>query len=99
MFGPSTPAATDAVHGNGLSAPGSAAHNNNNQEGIYDAAWNNPENEFWYLAPGAAFYQNLDNNSVNMTAEGIHVGGLDLLEYMAMDPDPQAFGFLDSHGV
>lgn len=99
MFGPSTPAAADPINGNGLSAPGSAAHNNNNQEGIYDAAWNNPENEFWYLAPGPAFYQNLDNSSVNMTAEGIHVGGLDLLEYMAMDPDPQAFAFLDSHGV
>ena len=43
-------------------------------------------NEIWYLPPGAAFYQNMENNAVSMTAEGINVGGLDLLDYMAMEP-------------
>ena len=48
--------------------------------------WNNPGNEMWYLPPGPAFFQNMENSSVAMTAEGVNVGGLDLLEYMAMDP-------------
>lgn len=39
----------------------------------------------WYLPPGPAFFQNMDNTAVAMTAEGVNVGGLDLLEYMAMD--------------
>ena len=48
--------------------------------------WNNPGNEMWYLPTGPAFFQNMENSSVAMTAEGVNVGGLDLLEYMAMDP-------------
>ena len=48
--------------------------------------WNNAGNEMWYLPPGPAFFQNMENSSVAMTAEGVNVGGLDLLEYMAMDP-------------
>jgi hypothetical protein len=48
--------------------------------------WNNAGSEMWYLPPGPAFFQNMENSSVAMTAEGVNVGGLDLLEYMAMDP-------------
>ena len=49
--------------------------------------WGNQGNEMWYLPPGAAFFQNMGgDSSVAMTAEGVNVGGLDLLEYMAMDP-------------
>ncbi|KJZ76253.1 hypothetical protein HIM_04335 [Hirsutella minnesotensis 3608] len=48
--------------------------------------WNNPGNEMWYLPAGPAFFQNMENSAVAMTAEGVNVGGLDLLEYMAMDP-------------
>ncbi|XP_044717661.1 fungal zn(2)-Cys(6) binuclear cluster domain-containing protein [Hirsutella rhossiliensis] len=48
--------------------------------------WNNPGNEMWYLPTGPAFFQNMENSAVAMTAEGVNVGGLDLLEYMAMDP-------------
>ncbi|GAO17537.1 hypothetical protein UVI_02003050 [Ustilaginoidea virens] len=48
--------------------------------------WNDPGNEMWYLPPGPAFFQNMGDSSVAMTAEGVNVGGLDLLEYMAMDP-------------
>jgi hypothetical protein len=52
----------------------------------------------WYLPTGAAFFQNIDNNAVSMTAEGVNVGGLDLLEYMAMDPmDHHNFG-MDGSG-
>jgi hypothetical protein len=49
--------------------------------------------EMWYLAPGAAFFQNMDNNAVSMTAEGISVGGMDLLDYMAMDQNYGAEGY------
>lgn len=62
-----------------LSAPGA-----NMDQALFDD-WNNPGNEMWYLPPGPAFYQNMENTSVNMTSEGVNVGGLDLLEYMAMD--------------
>ncbi|KAK4137185.1 hypothetical protein BT67DRAFT_371129 [Trichocladium antarcticum] len=51
-----------------------------------NADWANPGDEMWYLPTGPAFFQNIDNTSVSMTAEGVNVGGLDLLEYMAMDP-------------
>lgn len=97
MFGPSTPAAADNINANGIPATGGPHNNNNQDSGLFDPAWNNDGSEMWYLAPGAAFFQNLDSNSVNMTAEGVHVGGIDLLEYMAMDPDPQQFSVMDSH--
>lgn len=85
MFGPSTPAATAA----GL--------DNNNGGGLQDGGgglmldsssdWANPATEMWYLPPGPALFSNLDNPTVSMTAEGVNVGGMDLLEYMAMDPN------------
>jgi hypothetical protein len=95
MFGPSTPApAAENNTTNGVSGAGG-----NNDNGTYDADWNNPGTEMWYLPPGAAFFQNIDNNSVAMTAEGVHVGGMDLLDYMAMEPnDPQQYGILDGQG-
>lgn len=46
--------------------------------------WNN--NEMWYLPAGPAFFQNVGDSSVAMTAEGVNVAGIDLLDYMAMDP-------------
>lgn len=47
---------------------------------------NMPDDEMWYLPPGAAFFQNsMENGAVAMTAEGVNVGGMDLLEYMGMD--------------
>jgi hypothetical protein len=82
-IGPSTPAPetnNNAANSN---------NNNNNNPGmdvnIFDD-WNNPGNEMWYLPTGPAFFQNMENSAVAMTAEGVNVGGLDLLEYMAMDP-------------
>ncbi|KAH7374667.1 transcriptional activator ARO80 [Plectosphaerella cucumerina] len=55
-------------------------------DGIFDSSdWANPNNEMWYLPPGPAFFQNMENGGIAMTAEGLNVGGVDLLEYMAMD--------------
>lgn len=71
-LGPSTPTAIDN-------------HTSNLDVSVFDD-WSNQGNEMWYLPPGPAFFQNMENSSVAMTAEGVNVGGLDLLEYMAMDP-------------
>ncbi|KAL2760885.1 hypothetical protein ACRALDRAFT_1027502 [Sodiomyces alcalophilus JCM 7366] len=69
---PSTPAALD---------------NPSSVENIMDVTdWANPNTEMWYLPPGPAFFQNMENGGIAMTAEGLNVGGVDLLEYMAMDP-------------
>ncbi|CAM1510023.1 Fc.00g003580.m01.CDS01 [Cosmosporella sp. VM-42] len=81
-LGPSTPTAVD----NNVA---------NMDVSLFDD-WNNPGNEMWYLPPGPAFFQNMENTAVAMTAEGVNVGGLDLLEYMAMDPSQ--FPGLDGSG-
>ncbi|KZL72607.1 transcriptional activator aro80, partial [Colletotrichum tofieldiae] len=87
VIGPSTPAPPPENGGTGgnsnsNNAPPSAT----GMDGLFDSTdWNNPGNEMWYLPPGPAFFQNMDNTAVAMTAEGVNVGGLDLLEYMAMD--------------
>lgn len=44
--------------------------------------------EVWYLPPGMAFFQNIGSNDqqgVTQTAEGVNVGGMDLLDFMALD--------------
>jgi hypothetical protein len=90
MFGPSTPAATTGVdnsNSNGLAA-----------DGMYDPSdWSAPGNEMWYLPPGPAFYHNVADASVSMTAEGVNVGGLDLLDFMTMGDD-QGYGVIDGNG-
>lgn len=45
----------------------------------------NEAEDFWYLPTGAAFFQNNDQ-PITQTAEGVNVGGWDLLDLMAMDP-------------
>jgi len=92
MFGPSTPAATtglqDGNHSNGLMS---------GADGVFDPSdWTAPGNEMWYLPPGAAFFSNMGDASVSMTAEGVNVGGIDLLDFMAMDD--QQFGAMDGNG-
>ncbi|KAI0799212.1 transcriptional activator ARO80 [Xylaria sp. FL0064] len=53
--------------------------------------------EMWYLPPGAGLFQNVgENSNVTMTDQGVNVGGVDLLEFMAMDPPN--FGGLDTAG-
>lgn len=49
------------------------------------ADWNN--NEMWYLPAGPAFFQNMGDSNVAMTAEGVSVAGMDLLDFMTMDPN------------
>ncbi len=46
--------------------------------------WNG-QNEIWYLPPGPAFYQNSDQTTTQ-TAEGVNVGGMDLLDFMVGEP-------------
>lgn len=50
-----------------------------------------PANDMWFLPAGPAFFQNVGgpgDSGVGMSAEGINVGGMDLLDYMAMDQYP-----------
>jgi len=55
--------------------------------------WNSG-NEMWYLPPGAAFFQNVNEQGVTQTAEGVNVGGMDLLDFMALDfPAVDGTGF------
>ncbi|KAK4154195.1 hypothetical protein C8A00DRAFT_42997 [Chaetomidium leptoderma] len=97
MFGPSTPAATTGLVDNS----GNSNNGGLTDGGLFDNPdWANPNNEMWYLPTGPAFFQNIDNNAVSMTAEGVNVGGIDLLEYMAMDQNPidhHSFG-MDGNG-
>ncbi|KAK6611478.1 Transcriptional activator ARO80 [Botrytis cinerea] len=47
---------------------------------------NNSSDEMWYLPPGSAFYQDLNSQvNITQTADGVNVGGMDLLDYMALD--------------
>lgn len=55
--------------------------------------WTN-QADMWYLPPGAAFFQNSDQ-AITQTAEGVNVGGIDLLDYMAMDQYPD----MDGNGI
>ncbi|KAH9883870.1 hypothetical protein F4778DRAFT_774906 [Xylariomycetidae sp. FL2044] len=87
LFGPSTPAASGSlVDTSGLSEP------------IFEpgADWA-AEDQMWYLPPGPGLFQNVgENSNVTMTDQGVNVGGVDLLEFMAMDPP--SFGQLDGAG-
>ncbi|KAJ4391363.1 zinc finger transcriptional activator [Gnomoniopsis smithogilvyi] len=54
-----------------------------------------PANDMWFLPAGPAFFQNVGgpgDSGVGMSAEGINVGGMDLLDYMAMDQYPMDGG-------
>jgi hypothetical protein len=53
--------------------------------------------QIWYLPTGAAFFQNMENNAVSMTAEGVNVGGIDLLDFMTMDPSYGADDYREMH--
>lgn len=50
-----------------------------------------PASDMWFLPAGPAFFQSVGgpgDSGVGMSAEGINVGGMDLLDYMAMDQYP-----------
>ncbi|EJT81017.1 hypothetical protein GGTG_01006 [Gaeumannomyces tritici R3-111a-1] len=82
--GPSTPAASAGIE----------HHHGSMPDNLFGdpSEWNNSSNEMWYLPTGPAFFQNMGDSAVAMTAEGVNVGGIDLLEYMAMDQFPAAEG-------
>lgn len=48
--------------------------------------WSSGQNEMWYLPPGPGFYQNAGDQAITQTADGVNVGGMDLLDYMTLDP-------------
>lgn len=71
MFRPSTPAA--ALDATDIFEPGTE--------------WTNPDDQMWYLPTGPGIFQNMgENSNVTMTDQGVNVGGIDLLDFMAMDP-------------
>uniref|UniRef100_L2FVR3 Fungal zn binuclear cluster domain containing protein n=1 Tax=Colletotrichum fructicola (strain Nara gc5) TaxID=1213859 RepID=L2FVR3_COLFN len=88
VLGPSTPAPHPENTSNNTNTnnTNNTAGSTTGMDNLFDSTdWSNPSNEMWYLPTGPAFFQNMDNTAVAMTAEGVNVGGLDLLEYMAMD--------------
>ncbi|KAK0722579.1 hypothetical protein B0T26DRAFT_771200 [Lasiosphaeria miniovina] len=98
MFGPSTPAAI-GMQENGNNNNGNGNHHTSLTDSLTfdNSDWTNPGNEMWYLPTGPAFFQNIDNTSVSMTAEGVNVNGVDLLDFMAMDPMDQQFSVMDGN--
>jgi hypothetical protein len=42
-------------------------------------------NEMWYHPPGAEFFHNVNDSAITQTADGVNVGGMDLLDYMTLD--------------
>lgn len=56
-----------------------------------DSDWNNGS-EMWYLPPGAAFFQNVNDQAITQTADGVNVGGMDLLDYMTLGDFPSMDG-------
>jgi hypothetical protein len=67
-------------------APGSAYGDMQDVFGSAAGDWSaNGNNEVWYLPPGTAFYQHINDQGVTQTAEGVNIGGMDLLDFMALD--------------
>ncbi|KAG4434603.1 hypothetical protein IFR05_009928 [Cadophora sp. M221] len=84
----------DLNQGSFVPAPGTpynqdhgSSYGNDLQDPFSD--WNaNGGTDFWYLPPGTAFYQHVGDQGVTQTAEGVNVGGMDLLDFMALDAPP-----------
>ncbi|OTB08049.1 hypothetical protein M426DRAFT_218625 [Hypoxylon sp. CI-4A] len=77
VFGPATPAVS-----------GNVVDNSNIGDNLFETGgdWA-ADDQMWYLPPGPGLFQNMgENNNVTMTDQGVNVGGVDLLEFMAMDP-------------
>ncbi|KAI8628561.1 hypothetical protein F5Y19DRAFT_464943 [Xylariaceae sp. FL1651] len=86
MFGPTTPVPSSG-----------ALESTSLGEHIFEPGTDWTTDEMWYLPPGAGLFQNVgDNLNVTMTDQGVNVGGVDLLEFMAMDPP--GFGNIDTTG-
>lgn len=83
---------TSTAFGTHTPGPTASGMDTNLGDGLFEPGtdWTNPEDPTWYLPPGPGLFQSMgENSSVTMTDQGVNVGGLDLLDYMAMDPfDP-----------
>jgi hypothetical protein len=88
FFGPSTPYS----QAGGSTYGGTGTHADMSDVFGGTADWNSG-NEMWYLPPGAAFFQNVNDSAITQTAEGVNVGGMDLLDYMTLDIGQQIDGF------
>ncbi|KAI1393262.1 uncharacterized protein F4822DRAFT_423730 [Hypoxylon trugodes] len=89
VFGPATPALS-----------GNVLETSNMGDNIFEsgADWT-ADDQMWYLPPGPALFQNMgENSSVTMTDQGVNVGGVDLLEFMAMDHPPTFNHPMDGQG-
>ena len=79
--------------GSGLNPSTPSALDANNMFAAGVDMWGPPGQDMWYLPTGPTFFQNMDaNTTVAMTAEGVNVGGIDLLDYMAMGDYPMEGG-------
>jgi hypothetical protein len=86
MFGPGNQVSSGGV----LDAPGLG-------DPMFEPGTDWTTDEMWYLPPGAGLFQNVgENSNVTMTDQGVNVGGVDLLEFMAMDPPN--FSNIDTSG-
>lgn len=106
--GPTTPASTampvngnNAANNTNSNAMGPAGNGNGNSHHIPDmfgadgTDWAGANSDMWFLPAGPAFFQSVGGpgeNNVAMSAEGVNVGGIDLLDYMAMDDYPMGGG-------
>ncbi|KAI0999632.1 hypothetical protein K3495_g8566 [Podosphaera aphanis] len=75
---------------NHVSENGSIFNNEQTQDVFSRLVDWNTGDEVWYLPPGMAFFQTINDRAVAQTAEGVNVGGMDLLDFMALDP-PELF--------
>ncbi|OTA61953.1 hypothetical protein K449DRAFT_395325 [Hypoxylon sp. EC38] len=76
VFGPATPALS-----------GNVVDTSHLGDNIFEsgADWT-ADDQMWYLPPGPGLFQTVgENSNVTMTDQGVNVGGVDLLEFMAMD--------------
>lgn len=98
--GPGSVAAPSVAGLGGLSG-GLPPHNSNNTHSptlvpdLFGSGGDGQDYDMWFLPAGPAFFQSVGgpgDSGVGMSAEGINVGGMDLLDYMAMDPYPMDGG-------
>lgn len=106
--GPTTPASTampvngnNAANNTNSNTMGPTGNGNGNSHHIPDmfgadgTDWAGANSDMWFLPAGPAFFQSVGGpgeNNVAMSAEGVNVGGIDLLDYMAMDDYPMGGG-------
>lgn len=75
-----------AFFGNTTGAPYGPSQQYDGMTDVFGGSndWNSNNGEMWYLPPGTEFFRNVDQ-AITQTAEGVNVGGMDLLDFMTMD--------------